>query len=68
MNHWRRLRSTLNITCTRLSTKAGLGKDYLKWLAKWDENVAMGLTTWAEMSDVAGSRSDCHAWGFEPEC
>ncbi|HEX8060682.1 MAG TPA: alpha-L-rhamnosidase C-terminal domain-containing protein, partial [Cyclobacteriaceae bacterium] len=46
--------------------KAGLGNDYIKWLAKWDENIAMGLTTWAEMSNVAGSRSDCHAWGSSP--
>ncbi|MEI9921519.1 MAG: alpha-L-rhamnosidase C-terminal domain-containing protein [Bacteroidota bacterium] len=48
------------------ATKAGLGNDYIKWLAKWDENIAMGLTTWAEMSNVAGSRSDCHAWGSSP--
>jgi hypothetical protein len=48
------------------ATKAGLGNDYLKWLAKWDENIQMGLTTWAEMSDVSGSRSDCHAWGSSP--
>lgn len=48
------------------ATKAGLGNDYIKWLAKWDENIQMGLTTWAEMSDVSGSRSDCHAWGSSP--
>lgn len=48
------------------ATKAGLGNDYIKWLAKWDENITMGLTTWAEMSDVADSRSDCHAWGSSP--
>jgi len=46
--------------------KAGLGNDYLKWLDKWRENIAMGLTTWAETSDVSTTRSDCHAWGSSP--
>lgn len=46
--------------------KAGLGNDYLKWLDKWRENIALGLTTWAEYSDVQTSRSDCHAWGSSP--
>jgi alpha-L-rhamnosidase len=26
----------------------------------------MGLTTWAEISDVTNARSDCHAWGASP--
>lgn len=47
-------------------TKAGLGNDYISWLDKWRENIKMGLTTWAEMSDVSSSRSDCHAWGASP--
>lgn len=47
-------------------SKAGLGNDYLKWLDKWRENINLGLTTWAEMSDVKTSRSDCHAWGSSP--
>lgn len=47
-------------------TKAGLGDYYLSWLDKWRENIQMGLTTWAEMSDVDKSRSDCHAWGASP--
>jgi hypothetical protein len=46
--------------------KAGLGDDYKKWLGKWQENIDSGLTTWAEMSDVSGTRSDCHAWGSSP--
>ncbi len=46
--------------------KAGLGNDYLKWLGKWRENMRMGLTTWAENSNISTSRSDCHAWGSSP--
>ena len=47
-------------------TKAGLGDDYLSWLEKWRENMTLGLSTWAETSDVNTSRSDCHAWGSSP--
>ena len=47
-------------------TKAGLGDDYMSWLGKWRENMELGLTTWAETSDVSTSRSDCHAWGSSP--
>lgn len=46
--------------------KAGMGNDYLKWLDKWRENIDMGLTTWAEISEVGRARSDCHAWGSSP--
>lgn len=46
--------------------KAGFGDDYMKWLDIWRENIAMGLTTWGETSDVSGTRSDCHAWGSSP--
>lgn len=46
--------------------KSGLGNDYLKWLDKWRENMELGLTTWAETSEVSISRSDCHAWGSSP--
>jgi hypothetical protein len=46
--------------------KAGLGDDYLKWLGKWHENIAMGMTTWAEDSEINTARSDCHAWGASP--
>ncbi|MDQ8197835.1 alpha-L-rhamnosidase C-terminal domain-containing protein [Pelagicoccus enzymogenes] len=46
--------------------KAGFGNDYLTWLDKWRENMELGLTTWAEKSEVESSRSDCHAWGSSP--
>jgi len=47
-------------------TKAGFGDDYLKWLNIWKHNLEMGMTTWAEISDVNNTRSDCHAWGASP--
>lgn len=47
-------------------TKAGYGDDYLQWLDIWKKNLQMGMTTWAEMSDINRSRSDCHAWGSSP--
>jgi alpha-L-rhamnosidase len=47
-------------------TKGGLGNNYMQWLGIWRENIKWGLTTWAEMSDLANSRSDCHAWGASP--
>jgi alpha-L-rhamnosidase len=46
--------------------KAGLGNDYLNWLGLWRRNLEMGLTTWAEISDINNARSDCHAWGASP--
>jgi alpha-L-rhamnosidase len=46
--------------------KAGMGNDYIKWLDKWRENISMGLTTWAEDSELSTTRSDCHAWGASP--
>ena len=46
--------------------KAGLGNDYLNWLTIWKENLDQGLTTWAEISDINRTRSDCHAWGSHP--
>ncbi|MFS2186209.1 alpha-L-rhamnosidase C-terminal domain-containing protein [Mucilaginibacter sp. Mucisp84] len=46
--------------------KGGLGNDYMNWLDIWRENIKMGLTTWAEYSDLKYSRSDCHAWGSSP--
>jgi hypothetical protein len=46
--------------------KAGLGNDYLHWLDQWRANLKMGMTTWAEISDINNARSDCHAWGASP--
>ena len=46
--------------------KAGMGNEYLKWLGQWRDNMTMGLTTWAEISDINNARSDCHAWGSSP--
>jgi len=47
-------------------TKAGFGDGYLDWLEVWKHNLAMGMSTWAEISDVNNTRSDCHAWGASP--
>lgn len=47
-------------------TKAGFGNDYLNWLSIWRENLKQGMTTWAEISDINNTRSDCHAWGAHP--
>ncbi|MDR1114584.1 MAG: alpha-L-rhamnosidase N-terminal domain-containing protein [Tannerella sp.] len=46
--------------------KAGMGDDYLDWLDIWRRNIELGLTTWAETSNVERARSDCHAWGASP--
>ncbi|MDR0354057.1 MAG: family 78 glycoside hydrolase catalytic domain [Opitutaceae bacterium] len=44
--------------------KAGLGDRLLDNLQIWRDQMALGLTTWAEMPEPA--RSDCHAWGASP--
>jgi hypothetical protein len=46
--------------------KAGMGDDYPEWLDVWRRNMELGLTTWAETSNVERARSDCHAWGSSP--
>jgi alpha-L-rhamnosidase len=46
--------------------KCGLGDNYMNWLDIWRKNMAAGLTTWAEISDLPHTRSDCHAWGASP--
>ncbi len=44
--------------------KAGLGDQLLDRMQIWYDQMALGLTTWAEMPEP--SRSDCHAWGASP--
>ncbi len=44
--------------------KAGLGDQLLDHMQIWYDQMALGLTTWAEMPEP--SRSDCHAWGASP--
>jgi alpha-L-rhamnosidase len=46
--------------------KAGRGEEYMDWLGIWRENIALGLTTWAEDSSLNTVRSECHAWGASP--
>lgn len=46
--------------------KTGFGNLYLDRLQIWKDNLALGLTTWAEISDINAARSDCHAWGASP--
>lgn len=44
--------------------KAGLGDRLLDNMQVWDDQLALGLSTWAEQPEP--SRSDCHAWGASP--
>ncbi|MDD4515117.1 alpha-L-rhamnosidase C-terminal domain-containing protein [Massilibacteroides sp.] len=44
--------------------KAGMGDELLDNLKIWNDQMALGLTTWAEKPEP--SRSDCHAWGSSP--
>ena len=44
--------------------EAGLGDQYIDNLKIWRDQMALGLTTWAEMPEP--TRSDCHAWGASP--
>lgn len=42
----------------------GLGDRLLDQMQMWRDQMAIGLTTWAETPEP--SRSDCHAWGCSP--
>ena len=43
---------------------AGMGDQLLDNLQIWHDQMALGLTTWAEKPEP--SRSDCHAWSTSP--
>ncbi len=44
--------------------KTGLGDQYLAMLTPWKDQLAVGLTTFAEQPEP--TRSDCHAWSASP--
>jgi len=46
--------------------KAGMGNDFMNWLDIWRQNIKVGMTTWAEDSNLETVRSECHAWGSSP--
>lgn len=48
----------------RALAHAGLGDLLLDNLQIWRDQMALGLTTWAETPEP--TRSDCHAWGSSP--
>lgn len=48
----------------RALAQAGLGDRLLDNLQIWRDQMALGLTTWAETPEP--TRSDCHAWGSSP--
>ena len=44
--------------------KVGLGEQYLEMLGPWKDQLAIGLSTFAENPEP--TRSDCHAWSASP--
>uniref|UniRef100_UPI0026015709 alpha-L-rhamnosidase-related protein n=1 Tax=Algoriphagus sp. TaxID=1872435 RepID=UPI0026015709 len=46
--------------------EVGMGDKYLSFLDVWRKGLDLGLTTWAETSDLDKTRSDSHAWGSSP--
>lgn len=50
----------------RAMIKSGIGNKLISMLSPWEEMLDTGLSTFAEMHDLAGTRSDCHAWSSSP--
>ncbi|MDA3822953.1 MAG: hypothetical protein PF450_10145 [Bacteroidales bacterium] len=50
----------------RAAIESGLGDKYLSMMGLWENMLKSGLTTFAEIPDIQGTRSDCHAWGSSP--
>ena len=50
----------------RALKKAGLADKYIEMLAPWKAMIKNGLTTFAEVTALEWTRSDCHAWSSSP--
>jgi hypothetical protein len=50
----------------RAAIESGLGNKYLSMMGPWENMIQEGLTTFAEIPDLEGTRSDCHAWSSSP--
>jgi hypothetical protein len=51
---------------TRALVRTGMADRYLDTLDPWKDMITSNLTTFAEVPDIRGTRSDCHAWSASP--